>query len=143
MEFDHFEKRLKKESDPFFLAKGLLQGKSGPLWRSMNQELKGIGFNYDFSDDHGPARDLLTGKAEDKTSITLIEKGDLLVTSGLDGVFPEGIPVAYVKSVDPLKEGDFFFNLKAIPSADSLNDLTDVFILPSLSTNEDNFVMIR
>lgn len=139
-----FSESLKKTSDPLFLAKGVLQGKSQALWRSASQELKGFGFNYDFSDDHGPARDLLTGKAEESDpSLALIKAGDLLITSGLDGVFPEGIPVAYVKSVDSLKEGDFCFGIRAIPCVDSINNLTDVFVLPSLSIHEENFVHIR
>ena len=29
-----------------------------------------------------------------------IEKGDLLVTSGIDGVFPSGLPVAFVDSIE-------------------------------------------
>lgn len=132
---------FKKESDPLFLAKGIVQGQSQPLWRSATLELNGIGFNYDFSDEEGPLRDLLTGKAkENEEALPLIKSGDLLVTSGLDGVFQEGIPVAIVKSIDKLKEGDFYFSLKAIPCIDNLGSLTDVFILPSRRLHEESLI---
>jgi len=135
---------VRGKEEQLYLAKGILQGKSQPLWRSANVELKGIGFNYDFSDDAGPARDLLTGKAtESDPTIPLVKTGDLLVTSGLDGVFPEGIPVAYVKSVEKLKEGDFYFTLKATPCVHNFNNLTDVFVLPSQGLHEESFVGIR
>ena len=123
----------------------MLQGKSQPLWRSSSLELKGFGFNYDFSDEEGPARDLLTGKADesDRETVPIIEAGDLLVTTGLDGIFPEGIPVAYVKQVDKLKEGDFYYSIRAIPCATHLNQLKNVFVLPSITLHEENIVQLR
>lgn len=138
-------KRHKKSEETLFLAKGVLQGRSQPLWRSSSLELKGFGFNYDFSDEEGPARDLLTGKTDNpqEEAVPIIKAGDLLVTSGLDGIFPEGIPVAYVKQVDKLKEGDFYFSIRAIPYAPHINQLADVFVLPSLSLHEENIVQIR
>lgn len=43
-----------------------------------------------------------------------IEKGNVIVTSGLDGLFPSGIPVGIVHSVN--KENvEFFQNIKVIP----------------------------
>jgi len=45
-----------------YLAKGELFGTSSSLWRSRSSVLKGVGFNYDFEDGDGPARDLRTGK---------------------------------------------------------------------------------
>ena len=45
-----------------YLAKGELYGSSKPLWRTQRHQLKGTGFNYDFADGEGPARDLQTGK---------------------------------------------------------------------------------
>ena len=106
--------RLKKiaemQSMNFYLAKGELRGTSHPLWRSRGQVLKGIGFNYDFSDDEGPARDLRTGVPYDASRKTepvpLLRKGDLLVTTGLDGVFPPGFRVGIVSAVQTLKESD-------------------------------------
>ncbi|MBS0627702.1 MAG: hypothetical protein JSS09_05780, partial [Verrucomicrobia bacterium] len=53
-------------SEDFYLAKGELFGSSLPLWRSRGQTLQGVGFNYDFPDEEGPARDLRTGEVLSK-----------------------------------------------------------------------------
>ena len=103
------------------LAKGELRGSSAPLWRSASPTLMGIGFNYDVADEAGPARNLHTS--------SLLKVGDLLVTSGLDGVFPYGIPVAVVSKIHPLKPGDYFYTLEAKPTAGTLQDFNTVFVL--------------
>jgi len=50
------------------------------------------------------------------SSTTDIREGDLLVTSGLGGRFPEGYPVAVVKKVER-DTGDAFAHVLAVPSA--------------------------
>lgn len=119
-----------------YLAKGILQGRGAPLWRRSSQILQGIGFNYDFDDEEGPARDLMTGKPLDPNvvlpGIPLIKEGDLLVTTGMDGVFPAGLRVAEVIHVYPLKEGAYSYSLEAIPLATALHSLQFVFVLPPL-----------
>ena len=132
-----------KTGEPEFLAKGILQGSGEPLWKADNALLKGTGFNYDFKDQHGPARDLRTGEIIDpteeyagsnyshkapKTPIVQIE--DLLVTSGMDGIFPEGLKVATVHSIMPLTEGAFTYELYAKPTATDIMNLEYVTILP-------------
>lgn len=116
------------------LAKGELHGSSHPMLRSEAQILHGIGFNYDFPDSEGPARDLRTGKplnfGTKHPNMPIIKIDDLLVTTGLDGVFPAGLNVASVTRVKPLKEGDYYFEIEAKPSAESLFELSFVFILP-------------
>jgi len=118
----------------YFLAKGEIRGSSRPLWRSFGQKLKGIGFNYSYPDAEGPARDLITGEVVDKNlnflSKELLKKGDLLVTTGMDGVFPPGLKVGYISKVEDLKEGDFFYSIEAIPISLNLEDLKLVFVLP-------------
>lgn len=47
---------------------------------------------------------------------TDIQKGDVLVTSGIDGVFPAGLPVARVKEVDH-KSSDGFLRIVCEPLA--------------------------
>jgi rod shape-determining protein MreC len=115
------------------LAKGELHGYSDPLWRSPGHTLHGIGFNYDFADEQGPARDLRTGEIIDSkekgTGMALLKVNDLLVTTGMDGVFPPGLPVATVTKINPLKEGDYYYELEAKPLAQDLNNLSLVFIL--------------
>lgn len=110
--------------DDGYLAKGEIHGTSAPFWRSRNPVLKGVGFNFDYPDADGASRD---GK------VPILKEGDLLVTSGLDGVFPPGIRVGTVTSITPPKEGSYAYDIEVRPSADHLNDLETVFILPSLS----------
>ena len=120
-----------------YLAKGELRGNGAPFWRS-RPILKGIGFNCDYPDAEGPARDLRTGRPliGSHPPVPLIQKGDHLITSGLDGVFPPGLSVAIVRSVFPLKEGSFSYEIEAIPTAHALNDLQILFVLPTLSGEE-------
>jgi rod shape-determining protein MreC len=81
---------LTQQSEGAYLAKGELFGSSGSLWRSRSRVLKGLGFNYDFPDLEGPSRDLRTGIAYSSRSepISILRPGDLLLTTGFDGVFP-------------------------------------------------------
>jgi rod shape-determining protein MreC len=130
------KEKLKSDREEIYLAKGELRGNGAPFWRSRQPILIGVGFNYDYADAEGPARELRTGGRTliglDKP-MPLITEGDHLVTSGLDGVFPKGISVAVVTSVSPLKEGSFSYEIKAQPTSYCLNDLKAVFVLPTLS----------
>lgn len=125
-----------KTGEEEYLAKGELHGSSAPFWRSRGISLKGIGFNFDYPDEEGPSRDLKNGRPTGNSAgaIPLLKEGDLLVTSGLDGVFPQGLLVATVSSIAPLKEGSYAYEIEARPLASNLNDLQAVFILPSLSS---------
>ncbi len=127
--------KLTNQKQDKYLAKGELHGASHPLWRSKGIKLRGIGFNYDYADEEGPARDLKSGKIitqPESQGITLIEKGDLLVTTGMDGIFPKGLNVAIVTKVEDLEDGDFAYNIEAIPTASNLNELEVVLVLPPL-----------
>jgi len=121
----------------WYLAKGELHGSSKPLWRTQRHLLNGTGFNYDFADGEGPARDLRTGAPIDSSSdlkvMPILKKGDLLVTTGMDGVFPPDLLVAQVSKVHLLKEGDYFYDLDAVPTAGNLDDLTLVFVIPPVA----------
>lgn len=132
--------RLKAQLIPvdqnIYLAKGELQGTGRPLWRSCGSFLKGTGFNYDFSDEEGSARDLRSGltyeKASKPSSIVLLSVGDLLITTGLDGVFPAGLHVGVVSKVDILQEGQCFYHLEAMATAGCFDELSFVCVLPAL-----------
>ena len=128
------KKMLLQQSGDFFLAKGEVHGTSQPLWRSRSQVLKGIGFNYDFPDEEGPARDLRYGEpyaSPRKTEpIPLLKAGDLLVTTGLDGIFPPGFRVGVVSVVQTLKEGASSYEIEAVSTAGNLDLLNHVFVLP-------------
>ena len=118
------EKNLPVQWADVYLAKGEVFGSSSTYFRSLNQTLKGVGFNCDVADAEGPRRDLRSG---------IIQKGDVLITSGLDGVFPPGLKVAIVSDVKPLREGAFAYELEATPAAGNLADLTSVYVLPPLN----------
>ncbi|MDJ0651953.1 MAG: rod shape-determining protein MreC [Simkaniaceae bacterium] len=133
--------RLQRESPEHFLAKGELMGSSSPLWRGRSEVLKGVGFNYDFADEEGPSLELRSGKPldqlNDEKCTSLIEVGDLLVTTGMDGIFPKDIPVARVTKIAPLKEGSPSFEIEAQLCAGHINNLLDVTILPALVDREE------
>lgn len=115
-----FKTHLKPVWEEGYLAKGELRGSSAPFWRSRSPKLKGFGFNFDYADEEGaPQRE-----------IPFLEKGDLLVTSGLDGVFPPGLSVGRVTAVSELKPGDYAYEIEASPTAFHLNDLEMLFVLP-------------
>lgn len=140
LELTKLKEKAVSEEDRF-LAKGELMGSALPLFRLQGKVLKGIGFNYDFSDAEGPAREIRTGKILEKTTFVqkihepLIKKGDLLVTTGLDGVFPAGLPVAFVTEVLSLEEGSFTYEIRAKSTAGDLDDLSTLFVIPPLEVN--------
>lgn len=124
-----------QQQEAWHLAKGELYGSTPPFGRSQGASLRGVGFNYDFDDEKGPARDLRNGKPISShynlPPMPIIKVNDLLVTTGLDGIFPPGLSVAIVTKISPLKEGDFYYELEAVPTAGPLDNLSLVFVIPS------------
>jgi rod shape-determining protein MreC len=106
-----------------YLAKGELHGSGSPLWRARSTDLKGIGFNFDYADEEGSS----------PKGIPILEKGDLLVTTGFDGVFPSDLQVGIVTSVTPPKSGGYAYEINVRPIVSNLNDIEDLFVLPSRS----------
>lgn len=141
-ELNSLEKLLTKLNDglqPFkktwYLAKGELLGSPSSYKIGQKMTLAGTGFNYDFSDEEGEARDLRSGKPlqnHKDPAIPILKINDLLITTGMDGVFPPGFHVAIVTHIGLLKEGDFFYELEARPVAGPLEELSLVFVLPPL-----------
>jgi rod shape-determining protein MreC len=64
-----------------------------------------------------------------------LDPNEILVTSGMDGVFPKGLPVARVASVKR-EEGTLFMDVQAEPLADILH-LEEVLLLKRAETPED------
>jgi rod shape-determining protein MreC len=126
---------VKSSLHPFkksiYLAKGELQGSSKPSSRGFHPFLKGIGFNYDFADEEGEGRDLRTGKPfqGDGDAIAILKVNDILVTTGMDGVFPPGLKVATVTKIELLKEGDYYYELEAKSLVSNLHELDLVFVI--------------
>lgn len=125
------KEKLEIEDSKFF-AKGVIRGTSQPLWRSLRPVLKGMGFNYDFTDAERVSGMDLHGKGK----LAIIQVGDLLITSGMDGIFPKGLHVARVSKVFPLHEGGYCYDIEAKPVAYNLNELSSVQILPSKSEKD-------
>src|SRR5208283_3694058 len=61
---------------------------------------------------------------------TTVEKGEVLITSGLDGLFPAGLLVGYVRSVEK-DSSTFFQNIHVTPFQPD-NKIEEVLILRSL-----------
>lgn len=124
-ELSEIKKTIGENRETLYLAKGELRGSRYTLWRSRSNILKGVGFNYEFSDDEGKAHTI-----HDKLKHPLLQVGDLLVTSGLDGVFPPGISVARVVKIFSLKEGDFAYEIEASLTAGNLDLISEVQVYP-------------
>lgn len=128
--FERIKKRLVEEKGTLYLAKGYLQGAGAPLWRKRGAQLLGSGFNYDFADKQGAAKRIDLGNPN-----ALLQEGDLLVTTGMDGIFPPDLFVAFVTKVYPLKEGDVSYKIEAKPYIPNLDRLKSCTILPPREFN--------
>jgi len=109
--------------DDLYLAKGELHGSANVIWRARGDTLIGEGFNYDYADEYGPARDL-------RSDPPILQIGDLLVTTGMDGVFPKGLKVATVSKIQMLREGDYYYEIEAVPTVENLEEVATVTVLP-------------
>lgn len=118
--------RVKRQvgEETFYLAKGFLKGSSKVQWRRRAKHLQGFGFNYDFDDEYGSSRDLRSADP------AIIQVDDILVTTGMDGVFPPDLEVAKVTKIHMLKEGDFSYEIEAEPVVGNLDELSLVHVLP-------------
>ncbi len=119
-----YESLQKKEETgrDFYLLKGELRGSFDVGSMQKKPVLRGSGFNYQFEDEE------FCAEFENLN----LKKGDLLVTTGLDGVFPAGLKVAFISKVFPKKEGDLSYEIEALPCFSSMNDLSFLHIIPPL-----------
>jgi rod shape-determining protein MreC len=115
------------------LAKGELQGAISP---STPNIFRGVGFNYNFTDSEGEARDLRTGqKNASDAKLPLLLRGDLLETSGLDGVFPKGLKIARITQITPLTEGAASYTITAESLLPQFPDFEYICLLPALNSS--------
>ena len=127
---DIFSENVQQEVDTR-LAKGELQGSESSETPFL---LRGVGFNLEYGDEESPQRDLRTGQHNDKDHpLHIIQQGDILETSGLDGFFPKGLQVAVVTKVFPLEEGAISYNVLAKSLAQEPFSPEYVTIIPALS----------
>jgi rod shape-determining protein MreC len=61
-----------------------------------------------------------------------IKKGDLLVSTGMDGIIPNGLKVGFVTEVFPSNLGKAAYSIKAKSACDQLSELEYVQILPAV-----------
>src|SRR5438552_8754300 len=62
-----------------------------------------------------------------------VERGETIVTSGGDRIFPKGLPVGTIADVSP--GSDLFLNIRVKPAAD-LNRLEEVLIITEMAPSE-------
>ena len=127
----HVKKRIKRSGKGIYIAKGELAGSSYPLWRSRGQILKGIGFHQNQDFFKCSAVSPKSSNFEEEELLNL-QVGDLLVTSGLDGVFPPGLQVGLVSKLHENEDSRYYYEIEAKPTAGDLDDLSQIFVLPPL-----------
>jgi cell shape-determining protein MreC len=98
--------------------KGEVMGGSYPLWRSSLLKLKGSIF-----------------MPLDKLTLD-----GLIITSGFDGIFPRGLQVAKISSIESVKEGAIKAEFEAKPVLENLIKINYVQILPSIKNSSDYIV---
>jgi len=137
-ELEGFKEKISCDVEAWYLAKGILQGAKTPFCRNLKL-LWGFGFNYDFADKEGPARELALGRAKEPgfEPVPILKVGDLLITTGMDGIFPPGLRVAEVARIEPLREGAYSYEIEAYPSCGNLDDLTVVFVIAPLGFDHE------
>lgn len=123
------QKSLLQDVGNYPLAKGILQGSNSSLWRLPAHILQGFGFNYEFSDEEGEKIDLRSQNP------SIIRIGDLLITTGFDGVFPKGLVTATVVAVEPLNPGDIFYKIRARAAIENIHEIEFIQVLPAVSKN--------
>lgn len=92
---------------------GEIQGSLFTSWRRREQRLQGSGFCQEAGEGG-----------------STVQQGDLLITTGMDGLFPPGFIVGQVTHVNPLKEGDSDYTLEAESAIKNFEDLSLVFVMP-------------
>ena len=137
-ELREFLQKLNPSRRNLYLAKGELHGMKAPLFRCRYALLQGVGFNYDFEDEEGPPRDLKSGKSVkgEAQEIPLAQKGDILMTTGMDGIFPAGLRTGQVSKVLPLREGASSYGLEAFSCIENFDDISYVTVLPPVYNSE-------
>lgn len=117
-----------------YAAKGELRGRASCSKKRGKLLLQGTGFNLEFPDEEGPSQELWTAhfRKKDQAFSPLLQEGDLLITTGLDGLFPRGLKVATVTEIFSLQEGDYYYELLAEPLVDLWQDFSYIYILPPL-----------
>lgn len=120
--------KLKKNLDPLkkniYFAKGELAGSLFPSTRNSQGLVRGTGFTQRF---------LLS---EGLRCEPLLQENDILVTTGMDGVFPPGFQTVIINKIIEKKEGDYFYEIEGVPVAYPVEELSLVFVLPPIKKSD-------
>ena len=87
------------------------------------------------------AQGMLKGSADGTLHLTLISTdqtvnvGDTIVTSGLGGVFPKGLPLGKVSSVNR-SDGALYYDIEVDP-ASSTENFEEVLVITSLTEEQE------
>ncbi|ANH78542.1 hypothetical protein Cs308_0371 [Candidatus Chlamydia sanziniae] len=111
--------RIQSEGENQKLLRGTLSGTGGALWKQEASILQGEEFCFAQQE-----KDLLPG--------------DILVTTGLDGIFPPGLLVARVTKIFLPQEGACTFKIEAHSLEANLNKLSHLLILPPMEFNPND-----
>lgn len=119
-------RRAKGDGVDQYYATGEVFGSSHTLFRRKRPLLDGVGFNSEFG-----------SSPNERGASSSIKVGDLLVTTGMDGVFPKGFHVAKVTYVEPMSEGSITTRIQALATFQDLDRLSYVEILPPIKEGTD------
>ena len=133
-ELRELQKKMQNPQSTQYAAKGELRGRASCSKQRGKLLLQETGFNLEFPDEESPSQELWTVHCtkKEQAAFSLLQEGDLLITTGLDGFFPRGLKVATVIEIFPLQEGDYYYELLAEPLVDLWKDFSYVYILPPL-----------
>lgn len=118
---------LEKEGQDRFYAKGEVYGAEFSPFYSYDHTLIGDGFQMQVQSKSSKFLQTPDGFKE-----VVIKRGDLLETTGLDGIFPKGLKVAIVTEIAPSKLGRLAYKIKAKSLIEKLQDIQYVQILPPI-----------
>jgi rod shape-determining protein MreC len=101
----------------------------------INDQTSGVGVILDKTRLQGILRGTPSGEVtlEKVMSDETVATGDLVLTSGGDGIFPKGLPVGTVTKVTP--GNDLFLNIRVRPAA-NLNRLEEVLIVTKIDERQ-------
>jgi cell shape-determining protein MreC len=116
---------LDREGQDRFYAVGEVYGAEYSPFFAFHNSLVGEGFHFQAKSKESTGFSNMEGFKE-----IVIKKGDLLETTGLDGIFPEGLKVAIVTDTSTSKFGRLTYEIKAKSLIANIHEIEYVQILP-------------